>query len=841
VRRTRRRATFGIEEAMAELLQPPVTRPPYVGDAYAWPTPDLACYPAPVAPPAPPACDVEGVNGKVIEGRLVHFDPARALLQLQRADARTPLTLRFDQFRRLRLRQPLAALPAPEGSPDLAERPVLAFSVRIHGVAAWEGRTLGYREEAWGLFLFEPVDDKGTLRRWFVPRPAYEDATIGQRTGEVLVAQNAATPEQVREALAEQQALRSRKLGDILVVGQIITPEELTAAIERQARMPMVRIGEALTALGFINEAQLEEALLQQRSDRSVPLGELLVRKGMVSRADLQTALARKMGYPLVDAAEFPADMEAVARLPYSVATRVPALPLIVRSGRLVVAMEDPTNRSAIDEIEFAAQCKVVPVLARAGVLAGAIARAYEKIGVTTKNAYREGDAGSGLEFEPGDASKLLASMERVEAGGDDDEDPSIEQSDNSLVRLINSMILEAHGQGVSDIHIECPAGRDKVRIRFRKDGQLRAYLELPHTYRNAIVARIKIMCDLDISERRKPQDGKINFAKFVQGMRIELRVATIPTLGNREDVVLRLLTSNKPIPLEKLGLSAANVERFKTAVQRPYGMILCVGPTGSGKTTTLHSALGHINTPERKIWTAEDPIEITQAGLRQVQVNPRIDWTFAKALRAFLRADPDVIMVGEVRDKETAQVAVEASLTGHLVLSTLHTNSAPETATRLIDMGLDPFNFADALLCVLAQRLVRRLCTHCRVASVASAEQEGELLHDYMFSLAGVEKAPAADEVLAGWRQQHGSEGRLKLYRPVGCDHCDNTGYNGRGAIHEMMTITRPLRHLIQTGARAEEIQRHALGEGMRTLRQDGIEKVLAGMTTIEEVRANS
>jgi type II secretory ATPase GspE/PulE/Tfp pilus assembly ATPase PilB-like protein len=481
-------------------------------------------------------------------------------------------------------------------------------------------------------------------------------------------------------------------------------------------------------------------------------------------------------------------------------------------------------------------------VLARAGVLAGAIARAYEKIGVTTKNAYRDGDGGSGLDFEPGDASKLLASMERVEAGGgDDDEDPSIEQSDNSLVRLINSMILEAHGQGVSDIHIECPAGRDKVQIRFRKDGQLRPYLELPHTYRNAIVARIKIMCDLDISERRKPQDGKINFAKFVQGMRIELRVATIPTLGNREDVVMRLLTSSKPIALDKLGLSAVNLERLKTAVQRPYGLVLCVGPTGSGKTTTLHSALGHINTPERKIWTAEDPIEITQAGLRQVQVNPRIDWTFAKALRAFLRADPDVIMVGEVRDKDTAQVAVEASLTGHLVLSTLHTNSAPETTTRLVDMGLDPFNFADALLCVLAQRLVRRLCTHCRVSSVASEEQEGELLHDYMYSLATVDKAPTADEVLAGWRQRHGSEGRLQVYRPVGCSHCDNTGYRGRAAIHELLTISRSLRQLIQTSARAEEVQRQALSEGMRTLRQDGIEKVLAGMTTIEEVRANS
>ena len=425
--------------------------------------------------------------------------------------------------------------------------------------------------------------------------------------------------------------------------------------------------------------------------------------------------------------------------------------------------------------------------------------------------------------------------------GTEDEEDLSIEQSDNSLVRLINSMILEAHSQGVSDIHIECLAGREKVRIRFRKDGQLRPYLELPHTYRNALVARIKIMCDLDISERRKPQDGKINFAKFSQGVRLELRVATIPTLANHEDVVLRLLTSSKPIPLDKLGLTQANLESLKTAIQRPYGMLLCVGPTGSGKTTTLHSALGSINMPERKIWTAEDPIEITQSGLRQVQVNPRIDWTFAKAMRAFLRADPDVIMVGEIRDKETAQVAMEASLTGHLVLSTLHTNSAPETATRLIDMGMDPFNFADALLGVLAQRLVRRLCSHCHEARTATGSDEEELLSDYMYSLAGVEKAPTADDVLAGWRQRFGRDGKLTIHKRVGCDHCDKTGYRGRLAIHELMMVSRSLRHLIQTGARADEILRHALGHGMRTLRQDGIEKVLAGLTTIEEVRANS
>jgi type II secretory ATPase GspE/PulE/Tfp pilus assembly ATPase PilB-like protein len=388
---------------------------------------------------------------------------------------------------------------------------------------------------------------------------------------------------------------------------------------------------------------------------------------------------------------------------------------------------------------------------------------------------------------------------------------------------------------------VECPAGREKVRIRFRKDGQMRPYLELPNGYRQALVARLKIMCDLDISEKRKPQDGKINFSKFVQGVKLELRVATIPTVSNCEDAVLRLLQSSKPIPLDRLGLAPMNLERLRGAAQRPFGMLLCVGPTGSGKTTTLHSLMGDINTPERKIWTAEDPVEITQSGLRQVQVNPRIEWTFAKALRSFLRADPDVIMVGEIRDQETAQTAIEASLTGHLLLSTLHTNSAPETITRLLDMGMDPFNFADALLGVLAQRLVRRLCTHCRSEHPASAEEEEELLHDYMHVLQHVESAPAADEVLADWRRRFGTNGHITRYKSAGCEHCGGSGFRGRAGIHELMMVSRGLRHLIQTGKRADELQQHALGDGMRTLRQDGIEKVLAGVTSIEEVRANS
>jgi len=842
---------------MSDLSDPPLALVAATGAEFAWPTPPLACYPAPSLPRTPLGCQIEGVNGKVLQGRLVGFDPVRAVVHLRMNGARAPLPLRFEQFRRLRLLDPLLALPTTgeAGAPVAGEtEAALPFTIQMTGGAAWTGRTVTYREEPWGLFVFEPVDETGTLRRTFVPRWAYEKLEVGARIGEVLVAQRSVTAAQVDAALAEQRELRERRLGELLLVRQLVTVDELMTAIEQQARMPMVRIGEALTTLGFIDEVQLEAALVQQRADRGVPLGELLVRQGLVTRADLQTALARKMGYPLVDAAQFPVETDAVHRLPYAVAHRLPALPLVVRGGRLVVAMEDPTHRGHNDELEFAAQIKVVPVLARAGTLGEPIERAYEKIGAEV-GARRIPGAGLTLDFEPGDASRLAASLEQGAGSDGDDDGPAIEQSDNSLVRLINSMIVEAQAQGVSDIHVECPPGRDKVRIRFRKDGVLRPYLELPPSYRSAMIARIKIMCDLDIAERRKPQDGKIAFGRFLAGSRLELRVATIPTHANHEDAVLRLLTSSRPLALEELNLTPANLERLVRAVQRPHGMILCVGPTGSGKTTTLHSALAFINRPERKIWTAEDPIEITQPGLRQVQVNPKIDWTFAKALRAFLRADPDVIMVGEIRDHETAQVAIEASLTGHLVFSTLHTNSAAETVTRLLDMGMDPFNFADALLAVLAQRLVRRLCLACRTAEPASPEDVEELLRDYLHAYAWggaddgaanghreLNPAPAPDALLTDWRARFGnSEERLLRYRSAGCAQCDHTGYRGRAGIHELMSVTRGLRRMIQTGQRADELLRHALVDGMRTLRQDGIEKVLAGVTSIDEVRANS
>ena len=819
-------------------------------EPFRWPTPPFVCYPGPDKLMQSQPCEIEGQNGIRTRGRMTFFVPEESVLHVQIPPARTTLPLRFDHFRSVLLTSPMAPLPPDSRDPHaamLSQRPRSSYRVQMKDGASIGGETIGHVESPYGLFVFPPVDEHGKVQRIFFPLGAYDSFEVGERIGELLVEQQVATPDQVNLAVDKQQELRNQKLGDILLARQVVTAEQLIEAIERQAKMPIIRIGEALTSLGMVTEEQLKEALAQQSTDRSVPLGELLVRMGMVSASDLQMALARKMGYPLVDVDAFPIEVQALRQLSHQGAKRLKMIPLLLRDGRLMVAMDDPARRrSAVDEAEFFAQVKVVPVLAQCRSIETTIRREYGRIGDTSGGDTDIGELVQDQESEPGENSKVTdALLETLEKEGQEQDGPEegkqIEQSDNSLVRLINNMIIEASREGVSDIHIESYPGKEKVRIRFRKDGVLNTYLELPSTYRAALVARIKIMCDLDISERRKPQDGKINFAKFSPQHRLELRVATIPTLQNLEDVVMRILASAKPMPVDNLGLSEYNLNELKLAVERPYGMVLCVGPTGSGKTTTLHSVLSFINVPERKIWTAEDPVEITQPGLRQVQVNARIDWTFAKALRAFLRADPDVIMVGEIRDKETADMAVEASLTGHLVLSTLHTNSAPETVTRLLDMGMDPFNFADSLLVVLAQRLVRRLCSGCRISEPASPTEVDEWLNDYMHVFPQAEPPVKPEAVLGSWIARFGQNGRLMRHHSPGCKRCSDSGFKGRAGLHELMAVSRAIRRQIQTGARAEELQATAMAEGMRTLRQDGIDKVIAGITTVEEVRATS
>lgn len=462
---------------------------------------------------------------------------------------------------------------------------------------------------------------------------------------------------------------------------------------------------------------------------------------------------------------------------------------------------------------------------------------------VTTQTEFRYTlDQLLGADVQGGSIDQMLADMDGpLDDGGGIDDALESAAADNELVKFVNKIIIDAYHQKASDIHIEPMPGKFKTGIRFRIDGSLVPYIEVPAQFRQAMVTRLKIMCDLDISERRKPQDGKIKFKKYGP-LDIELRVATIPSAGGVEDVVMRILAGGEPIPLEKLGLTPHNRERLEKTVSKPYGLFYVCGPTGSGKTTTLHSILKFLNKPETKIWTAEDPVEITQKGLRQVQINKKAGIDFALVMRAFLRADPDIIMVGESRDHETVAMGVEASLTGHLVFSTLHTNSAPESITRLMDMGMDPFNFADALLGILAQRLAKKLCD-CKEAYVPDAEEmrlfateySDELRHTKAWKL---DYEGESRKLLQHWQQTYGKDGQVCLYRAVGCDKCGKSGYKGRLGLHELLIADDGVKKLIQERSRVAELFAAAVEGGMRTLKMDGMEKVMMGMTDIKMVR---
>lgn len=596
---------------------------------------------------------------------------------------------------------------------------------------------------------------------------------------------------------------------------------------QRQRSHQLVRTRfDVLIADGMISAVEFDLASRSARR-RGAPLEDVLLDEFQVKPPALGKSLAHFFG---VDYEPFrperirPTDLLKNIKRDYVEANQW--LPVEETKDGLVIISPDPerTQGSRIPHNIFPKRKLVFRVCS------------HREFDQTVNQFYGSaGDDGSSI-------GELISSMD----GEGESEDIAAEISaaaDNEVVKLVNKIIVDAHKMGASDIHVEPGPGKEKTLVRLRKDGTLLPYVEIPSSYRNAIVARIKIMCDLDISEKRRPQDGKILFRRFAP-LNIELRVATIPSAGGMEDVVMRILASGDPIPLDNIGLADHALETLKGVVVKPYGLFLVCGPTGSGKTTTLHSVLGFINKPETKIWTAEDPVEITQKGLRQVQMNPKAGLTFATAMRAFLRADPDVIMVGEMRDQETTSVAIEASLTGHLVMSTLHTNSAPESVVRLLDMGMDPFNFADAILGILAQRLIKKLCKHCKKPVVASHEEIQQLLSEYCEELRHTEAwKQDSKAVLKGvyddWAGNHADEkGEFTIYHPVGCPECSNTGYSGRLGLFELLKGSDAIKRNIQERARVSEIFSTAISEGMRTLKQDGIEKVLQGVTDMQQVR---
>lgn len=618
-------------------------------------------------------------------------------------------------------------------------------------------------------------------------------------------------------------------------------PESLWDELQRAPERHAPHLGEALVEAGVLGRQQLYEALRYQAAQPApMPIGEVLVQLGLLTPAQLRVLLAHWMGVPALDLGDFQPETEALSRVNVLMATREGVLPLMVRADTLVVAMNDPWDQRLLDMLRFSTELRIRPVLPQPGTLGPALARAYRT--AAQAPSARTGAAGArSPEAVPGSNAsslfELTEELKRISAEAGDAVVDVVSESDNTLVRLVNRLIADAIDLRASDIHIETYEAPQPVRVRMRVDGELRRYLELPARVRFALVARLKIMGDLDISEHRRPQDGKVDFARF-GGQRMELRMVTVPTHGGLEDVVLRLLGGIKPLPLEKIGLSPANLDALRQLMAKPHGLLLICGPTGCGKTTTLHSVMRELNQDQRKIWTAEDPVEITQAGLRQVQVNPRIGWTFAAAMRTFLRADPDIIMIGEMRDEETARIAVEASLTGHLVMSTLHTNSAPESVTRLLEIGLDPFMFSDSLLGVLAQRLVRRLCPDCSVPQPLDQRAERSLARLYL-QAESERSEDAIDELVADWRARLGQQGVLHTRQRHGCQACAGTGYRGRLGIHELAVASDPLRELIRHRASAQAMFAAAREAGMRTLRQDGVEKVLLGLTDLPEVLA--
>jgi len=554
------------------------------------------------------------------------------------------------------------------------------------------------------------------------------------------------------------------------------------------------KLGEILVREGLITLDQLKKALLEQKSS-GMRLGYTLVKLGFIEETEVTKSLARQYRMPAVDLSRFEVEPKIVKLLPPDIAVKHTVLPLKREGRTLTIAIADPNNVTAIEDIKFITRCDVFPVIAGEYTLRNAIDRYYQQSDAQLQSLLKSVEAAEDLEV--------------VEEEQDEDVKAQDLADDAPVVKLINGLLTDAVKRGASDIHIE--PFEHEMRVRYRVDGALQEVMKPPVKMRAALTSRVKIMAALNIAERRVPQDGRI---KLKMGTRvIDFRVSTLPVLFG-EKIVLRILDKgNLALDLTKFGFEAKAEQDLMRAILNPYGMVLVTGPTGSGKTTTLYSALSRVNTMEVNILTAEDPVEYNLLGINQVLVRNEVGMTFAAALKAFLRQDPNIIMVGEIRDMETGSIAIKAALTGHLVLSTLHTNDAPSTVTRMIDMGIEPFNVASAVNLIVAQRLVRRICANCKAEHKYSDEE----LHALGIPLADASK--------------------LTFFKGQGCDTCNETGYKGRQGLYEVMALSSSLRRMVLKGASTEELRAEGVKEGMLTLRMDGMLKVKRGVTTLDEV----
>jgi type II secretory ATPase GspE/PulE/Tfp pilus assembly ATPase PilB-like protein len=761
-------------------------------------------------------------SGVILKGLLTTFDPNEGLITLITSDKKLPAAVRLDMVKTLHLpalRQwSKSELPSRENNQAITlPTENQEFKIEFKDGDNLAGKTIGCRTDRNGLYVF-PLYNENQFLCVFVPHGFIKNYNIGPPIGVLLVKERLVTEQEIDASLKIQTEKRQKPLGEYLRDSALITALDWDRAMDIQGTTPSIKIGGILVKEGLISSEQLDTALVWQKQNRQQPLGEILVSQGLISKADFQFALAKKLGFPYVDLKKFEIDNETVKLIPEELARKHGVLPLCISDDKLLLAMENPMSWEALEEVRFHTGKHVDVAIA-----------SREEMERIIERVFSAEDLGS-LSFEECE-------------GWETEETEPIGETGSIIVELVNKIIIGAANRGASDIHIEPDWTGENTVVRIRKDGRLIHFYEIPPTLRRAVPIRIKVMAGMNIAVRRTPQDGKISFRRAGK-QSIELRVVTLPTVGGQEDVVLRILSGGKPLPLAELGLSQRNQQQLMPLIDKPSGLIIVCGPTGSGKTTTLHSILALLNIPDRKIWTAEDPVEIVQKGLRQVQVFPKIGLDFAAVMRSFLRADPDVIMLGEMRDQETAHTCIEASLTGHLVFSTLHTNSAAESVVRLLEMNMNPFNFADSLLGILAQRLTRTLCSHCKQAYRPASNELNSLLVEYCKELDAVVISPEQAKTMhkniaQEWKQRFADpSGHFTLYRPVGCEECEHGGYKGRIGIHELLVANSTLKKQIVDAAPVSNILATAINAGMRTLKQDGIEKVLQGMTDLLQVR---
>ena len=789
---------------------------------FPWPLPKALQFKEAVDATSALRVELRLLDGQIVRGELLGGEApsSAAALKLRYRDC--DLVFAIADVRDLACLELLVPVApekqTPDGVSSLEHEEILSVHALFVDGQTFDAQTFGYLNlHAGGLYLYLMQDAIHFKATW-LPRHALQGIRL--------------TPAGASPTTEAQQALHN----PVIPLIQVPLPRlasnmsELSLLLDEARGKPMVSAARALFELELIDEA----TLLELQSDKTGKLRayidqHLLNTPGF--KLQLDHVRAHMVKTPEVNAETFDVQAQALGKLNWKLASQHSVLPLGVVNGTLYLASSEPMSRELENRLSIIVGTHLILVWANAGQIQARLQREIHQKSPLPPSDTTFTNANA-IESSNQDLQTLLLSAQNeIQIDGTQVHSNAVDDR-SSVVRLVKRIITDANLRKASDIHIETNPGGESSRVRFRIDGDLEEYLKLPADLRAALVSRIKVMSKLDISERRRPQDGKINFADF-SDTKLELRVAIVPTHDNLEDVVMRLLASSKPIPLSQLGFSERDAKIVRRLAQRPYGMILACGPTGSGKTTTLHSLLSEINTENRKIWTAEDPIEITQAGLRQLQVNPKIGVTFASAMRAFLRADPDVIMIGEIRDEETARIAVEASLTGHLVLSTLHTNNAAESIVRLLDLGMDPMNFADSLVGIVAQRLVRALCKRCKLAQPLSGNDFDRLVNDYVEGTEiSVDEARRRLLVAA----QTSDAAAVSLWRSVGCPQCGGKGYKGRMGIYETLENSPELKQLIQKRAPTSQIFSQAIASGTRSLKQDALEKVFAGVIDLPQ-----